>query len=123
MFCVKCGTQNPDDANFCSKCGTPLKSDQDQWEICQIECMEVKEVGWFSPAEYQFVARVTTSKGPIIVAESPVFKKPDNMQRDKATQAAFKALVNRLLSDGWEYLRAEGEFIWWWRHQFRRQKQ
>jgi uncharacterized RDD family membrane protein YckC len=25
MFCSKCGTQNPDDAEFCSKCGNSLK--------------------------------------------------------------------------------------------------
>ncbi|MGP6239429.1 zinc ribbon domain-containing protein [Cuniculiplasma sp. SKW4] len=24
MFCIKCGTQLPDDAKFCSKCGTPV---------------------------------------------------------------------------------------------------
>jgi len=124
MFCVKCGTQNPDDANFCSKCGTPLKSDQAQWEICQIECVEVKEGGWFSPPEYQFVARVTTPKGPIIVAKSPVFKDPSyEWRKDKVVRAAFDALVNSLLSDGWEYVRAEGEFVWWWKHQFRRKKQ
>jgi hypothetical protein len=24
MFCCKCGTRNPDDANYCHKCGSPL---------------------------------------------------------------------------------------------------
>lgn len=26
MFCSKCGTQNPDEANFCVKCGAPLNA-------------------------------------------------------------------------------------------------
>ncbi len=25
MYCIKCGTQNPDDANFCIKCGNSLR--------------------------------------------------------------------------------------------------
>lgn len=25
MFCIKCGTQLPEDANFCSKCGQPVQ--------------------------------------------------------------------------------------------------
>lgn len=27
MYCVKCGQQLPDDANFCSRCGVALKGD------------------------------------------------------------------------------------------------
>ena len=26
MFCIKCGTQNPEGTNFCTKCGTSLSS-------------------------------------------------------------------------------------------------
>jgi len=25
-FCIKCGTQLADDANFCAKCGTPVQT-------------------------------------------------------------------------------------------------
>lgn len=28
MFCCKCGTRNPDDANFCHKCGSSLYVDE-----------------------------------------------------------------------------------------------
>lgn len=28
MFCIKCGTQLPEDANFCSKCGHPVQRQQ-----------------------------------------------------------------------------------------------
>lgn len=38
MFCSKCGTQLPDEANFCWKCGQPTKAEVsgDAIEVCQI---------------------------------------------------------------------------------------
>lgn len=31
MYCVNCGTQLPDNANFCSNCGTQLKATGSAW--------------------------------------------------------------------------------------------
>lgn len=41
MFCSKCGTQNPDDAEFCSKCGNSLISVQP----AQVEKVLVSSMG------------------------------------------------------------------------------
>jgi uncharacterized membrane protein YvbJ len=30
VYCTKCGTLNPDDANVCSKCGAPLNAGQEE---------------------------------------------------------------------------------------------
>ena len=29
MFCIKCGTENPDDAVYCKKCGAMLEAEEE----------------------------------------------------------------------------------------------
>jgi uncharacterized membrane protein YvbJ len=40
VYCVKCGTQNPDDAKVCSQCGAPLHltGEGEQYRRVESEC-------------------------------------------------------------------------------------
>ena len=77
MFCINCGTELPDEANFCWKCGKPQKEgvtvDEPKWEICEIVYETVK-APFFGNCEYRFWARAIGPQGKYRASESPVFR-------------------------------------------------
>src|SRR2546425_693116 len=75
IYCMQCGKELPDDANFCLKCGKPLKDTvtvipqaqaASPWEYCEIVC---KETGFLGSKSY-FAAQAVGSKGRYEAARS-----------------------------------------------------
>ncbi len=121
MFCVKCGQQLPDDANFCLKCGTPLKAENRQadirWETCEIKISHV-EVGFWNH-QWQVWAEAIGPEGRYSAAESAKFKVPQTVgdtqeqsgfviPRDRFIRPHFDKLIDRLVNDGWEPVETRG---------------
>lgn len=130
IFCTKCGTELPDDANFCLSCGKPQGDDtaaqptaaadtsdaETRWETCRISWMKS---GF---GLHQFVAVVHTSSGEQRILDprrrnittdsnhGPVRKASD-------TNASYSALVQRLIREGWEPAGSDSN---WWEERFRR---
>ena len=130
IFCMNCGHELPDDANFCFKCGKPLKSTiqsaqpDARWEYCEIVC----KVGGFSGLKSYFVAQGTGSHGLYIAARSTkTFYGIDNTGGDypdthawggeKKAKAALDEMISLLSADGWELTGEKGE---WWEYKYRR---
>jgi len=97
MYCSKCGTQLPDEANFCWKCGQPQKqaaSEPVQYEVCIIKLSQ-GILTW----------RWEVWIGRNRIAQSDAFPwftgDIDGMTRQKNAE-----LVSQLLSQGWEVLTA-----------------
>ncbi|MBN1485504.1 MAG: zinc ribbon domain-containing protein [Chloroflexia bacterium] len=117
MFCINCGTELPDEANFCWKCGRPQKEGvqvkETRWETCEIVYQKLKEP-FFGDTEFQFWARAIGPEGSYNAGESPVFKcwspKPESYSADASN--AHKALVSKLLADGWEPT-TNSDYSWW----------
>jgi large subunit ribosomal protein L7/L12 len=46
MYCIHCGTNLPDDANFCSKCGKPQKQEtpieKSRYDVVLLDCGKKK---------------------------------------------------------------------------------
>jgi len=130
MFCLTCGTQLPDDANFCHKCGTPIGQTQSSkvtWEYCQI-CWD-EEDSLFSGTQVWFWADAVGPEGKYNAGESPRYRTWGNTRvygpadlshkKDRANaEEAHNRLVQMLISDGWEPLPERGEY--WWQLRFRR---
>jgi hypothetical protein len=131
MFCSKCGTQLPDEANFCWKCGKPQKAgasaEKGQYETCEITFETLKEAGFFSRAttERFYAHAVHPTRGVYRAGESsPV--KGEQLQYasssfpdmgDLTTKRELDALVRKLLADGWNM---EAAAPVGWKHTFRR---
>ena len=135
MFCVNCGAELPDEANFCWKCGKPHpahgESDQAQWERCEIVCLLVDDPAlfaswydsthWFHSAWLQFRAEATGPKGHYVTAESEAFRSEPTFPPaadDRQALDAFHSLFQRLVADGWQLLEDRGDA--WYSSRFRR---
>jgi NMD protein affecting ribosome stability and mRNA decay len=129
MFCIKCGTQLPEEANFCMKCGHPQTpvvtqppAEETQWEHCKIDCIQVKEK-WslFGKEILQFVARKEGC--PDHIAASKTFQLSGfeigcPSEKSKLHRTTLQELVDQLKKDSWEP--SETRPSVWYRLQFRR---
>jgi hypothetical protein len=95
MYCSKCGTQLPDEANFCWKCGQPQKqaaSGPVQYEVCTIKLsggiLTLRWEAWI---------------GRTRIAQGDAFPQFTGDPRG-LTQQKNAELVSQLLSQGWEVL-------------------
>lgn len=120
MFCVSCGKELPDDANFCLKCGKPLRGGTqagqekaEQWEVCQIETKLVKKPGFFAAGKSVYYADAVGPKGTYVAGQSP--------EDEGTTDKGLDILVNQLVQEGWEYV---GTYAFAnWTKKFRRRVQ
>jgi hypothetical protein len=135
MYCSKCGTKLPDEANFCWKCGKSQKegipNGELQWERCYITYEGVQQSGWISTGKARWWANVTGPEGSYRAGASSTFDAGVFNQEvevptgphDYAYRRAITALdelVNKLVADGWEPISSMGEP--YWNKQFRRRK-
>ncbi|MBM3188248.1 MAG: zinc ribbon domain-containing protein [Chloroflexi bacterium] len=76
MFCAKCGTKLPDEANYCWHCGEAQKDDiqvqESTFEICEIVYSVVEPAGLFSAGKGQFWARAIGPTGQHRAGETEV---------------------------------------------------
>jgi len=92
MYCSKCGTQLPDEANFCWKCGQPQKQAASwpvQYEVCTIRLSEGLTLRWEA-----WVGRTRIARGDAFSLFASI----------ELTQQKNAELVSQLLSQGWEVL-------------------
>ena len=138
IYCMQCGKELPDDANFCLKCGKPVKdavtvTSQAQaaqrWEYCEILC---KEAGFLGSKSY-FAAQAVSSKGryeaarstkklrttPVSFTGSSTGYAPDidSIGSKPLAEAALDEIMSKLSADGWELTGQKGM---WWEHKYRR---
>lgn len=112
MYCVSCGTQLPDEANFCWKCGKPQKSgiraDEPQWEICEIDwrSIKIKSGGLFglgdTSTEGYYFATAIGPKGQYEVAKSKTFHVLGYRPASDTPDEHLQALISQLVNNGWE---------------------
>ncbi|NNC27954.1 zinc ribbon domain-containing protein [Longimicrobium terrae] len=123
MYCQECGTEVSDEANYCPSCGRPQKvgvvrAATEIYEICQTSYQIKKRSSFFRPAEAVFVAlAVCPKKGNYTAAESQLFltcsfpcRSDEAPQADFSRgvqyapqrEAAFDALTQLLVEEGWE---------------------
>jgi len=139
MYCVQCGKDLPDDANFCLQCGTPQRSDKlsaarvPRWETGVIFCEAIDEVGFFNPKIVLRLGLEATGPQGIYVAAEREFEtelreyicaQGQRMPylvvldgKDKKTVAVWTKFVAELSKDGWDRVLGTDEWPGW---QFRR---
>ena len=110
--CTRCGHEVWESDKFCAECGTRIGSPgspplHPRWETCEITCQEVTPAGRFTKAQKRFVAAALGRVGRYVAAESDVFSvgetgAPDYNEPNHVR--ILTALIQRLLSDGWEAL-------------------
>lgn len=132
MFCVKCGTELPDDANYCLKCGHPQKAGLNQtslekeptaWEQCKLKlAMNYKRTGgWLSTKHTvvgNFTAVANSPAGKYDVAKSTEFsyetdENPSYLWwSNSSVEAAVEQLERQLFGDGWQLLPTDKPWIY-----------
>ena len=120
MYCVNCGTELPDEANFCWKCGIAQPGASEvlahKWEYCEILAEDASFRFW---ARFRFSAKAVGPQGTYMAARSPeTFSSPDPYSSDRKHVAACDALVQKLVRDGWEPISEKGPR--WYSYKFRR---
>ncbi len=128
MFCLSCGTQLPEDANYCLKCGKPQKSNvqsvthsnQIQWETCEIQW--VSESDFFNTKGY-FEAKAIGPNGVYGAAKTGAFKVKKSivgvpLPYDANGKETYERLVAHLVQEGWEPIGIKGPD--WFSDKFRR---
>jgi hypothetical protein len=108
MYCLNCGTQLPDEANFCWKCGKPVKpvNTQDNQHENQVETCEIIFEERFSIPnnQFRFIAQAISPKGRYVAAVSSWWGQfngpPDS--RNKQAVANLDYLVRKLGEAGWQ---------------------
>jgi hypothetical protein len=124
MFCSKCGTEIPDEANFCWKCGKPQRPDvspvASTYETCEIVYGVLKQNFLFD--DLGFWAKAIGKNGTYNAGFSPkifVGDKSLGPKSDIETNVnAHNALVKKLINDGWEPTGGRGEA--WFNLRFKR---
>ena len=126
MFCINCGTELPDKANFCFKCGKPqgqeLPKEEIKWEMCEIvweqansllNSILIRSVGCFT-------ARAIGVNGVYIAGktQSLSFSDYPPPRHNKDVQQAINDLAAQLGTDGWEPIETKG--VYWFEYRFRR---
>lgn len=120
MYCIHCGTELPDQANFCWQCGKPQRAQAPspaahelRWESCQIEWAVVSS----APSQAKLWADARGSQGSYNAGEV-LYAVPVLTPGSKQTESAHKELVAQLTRAGWEALPERGEA--WFNTRFRR---
>jgi hypothetical protein len=105
MYCRNCGQELPNEVLFCSNCGT---SQDTGLHTCTIDYEKLHPFVGF---KFRFVAKATGSRGGYRAKEGPPFASSFvdcPHEEDPEAQAAYSAMVENLLADGWEYLGPQG---------------
>jgi hypothetical protein len=121
MFCINCGANLPDEANFCLKCGKQQKqgvqTDETKWETCEIN-YKVAHDG-LTGTRGCFRAEAIGFDGVYEAGRSQEFGCGYNMWLpDSKNEAHYNALIENLVKDRWEPTGERGEH--WWNNRFRR---
>jgi hypothetical protein len=141
MFCMNCGKELPDDANFCLKCGKPqragaqaVQEKPDQWETCEIVLSEVEKGGWSNIGSFNYCAQAIGPEGTYTAGGTDAIRaeQPPNpfhlpFESDKQVYRKQKemidTLVAQLIKDGWIIVETPSPtpMAWsWWSYKFRR---
>jgi len=120
MYCGKCGTKLPEEANFCLKCGTSRKGDvssaEPRYEFCEI-VYTVASKSLLS-CYLLFWAKAVGSKGSYDAGKSNQFSGNFPMAHVNHHVNPHNSLINKLVGDGWEPTGDRGEQ--WYSLRFRR---
>ena len=128
MYCIGCGTELPDDANFCLKCGKPQKKGL---KVANDSITEAKyetcEIGWDKPSRLSlslvFWAKAigpngSYSAGEVKFTPGPFRQRAYPESNESNAVEAVNTLIKQLTQDGWQPLtRGEG----WFSYRFQRQ--
>ncbi len=117
MYCLKCGTQLPEDAKFCYKCGTPTgetgnKSEKEVFEYCEIE-MKQDTYMLMSQRTWFYADAVSPLKGKYQAMKSQGVNHKDSDSPEVV--AVLNEFIQALTKDGWELLPETGR----WSHSLR----
>lgn len=134
MYCIACGTEIPNEANYCSHCGKAQKDNLSSkseeattWETCEIvwDTKKLKK-GFLQSQHYDtfFWAKAVGPNGIYDAGKSGVFDQyrppVDNFADEKdwkIAKAEVDTLVDLLAKDGWEFV---GTQQLWYQKRFRR---
>ena len=125
MYCINCGTQIPDEANFCSKCGKLQTSkiekvEETKWETCEIAYTVINQGHLLSNRRMMFWANAIGVNGNYNAGESVPFEQYTTppSSSDQRALAAHREFISQLTKNGWESAGDRGED--WWCNRFRR---
>jgi len=122
MYCINCGTQLPDDANFCSNCGkSPSAIEQhkeSKIESCEIIYIQVKPWNWENIRYFKFIAEAIGVNGKYNVFETATIGTKDDFTKKEKYGKYVDEIVELLLQDGWEASETRGDN--WWNYRFKR---
>ena len=121
MYCVKCGTQLPDHANFCFKCGVPQKGGvpaaASSNRVVEIQMGYVEESGFLGKKMRHVFKAVDIGSGNV-VAQSATFRADRYL--DDSSQVRYResyeakqilqSLMSELSRKGWSPEPRKGEF-------------
>lgn len=103
MFCLNCGAQLPDGANFCQKCGKPQTARSDSHSSLQYYFCALEHFSAFGYGKSKWEARIGNSLVAQIIYNVP-WTSEGNLDRQKNIE-----LVALLSSQGWEVLTTNQE--------------
>jgi zinc ribbon protein len=125
MYCIGCGTELPDDANFCLRCGKPQKkgvkiADESVTEAKYETC----EIGWDKAGllSLEFWAKAIGPNGVYNAGEVKFtpgpFRQREYPDNDESNACeALNTLIKQLTQDGWQPL-TRGPY--WYNYRFQR---
>ena len=138
MFCVYCGTQLPEYANFCSHCGKKvetLRSAEEQkpsvkvktppaFAECEIVYVSVQEkIGLFPKEKGRFEVIADSGGERQVLASSPVFELDGfnlygPQEKNARHRQPLEELADALEQDGWVRRKKKGSI--WYNYKFER---
>lgn len=138
IYCMQCGKELPDDANFCLKCGKPVggtvqsaPQSEPKWEYCEIvydDPISKRKKRWAKTYyDIEFWAKGVRSTGTFNALPNEEFLgKIAELDWDivfpsaesEEDRKAVDALIARLGETGWELLPNKGKN--WFSYKFRR---
>lgn len=141
MFCNKCGTNLPDEAQYCHQCGTAqnptqkVQAPEQSWEVCEIVWQflpySVSIFSRESKRKYRFWAQAIGPSGrydagsvefdAVIgsLTHSPLeHANEGSTENEIAKTTALDNLIQQLVSDGWQAAETRGSH--WFSFRFRR---
>jgi len=124
LFCISCGAQLPDEANFCLKCGKPQKAiaqaDSFRWETCEIIFVQLS--AGLGGAKGYFEAKAIGPNGTYSAGVGQTFGAGFGTWAPDATNPKVVGLhnvfIDQLVGEGWEPSGDRGTD--WWNQRFRR---